>query len=318
MTTQGLSRLERVDLREVWTDETRDFTPWLAQQENLSILSETLGMELEAETQEQKVGPFRADILCQDTADSSWVLIENQLERTDHTHLGQLLTYAAGLQTVTIIWVAANFTEEHRAALDWLNEITDERFRFFGLEIELWCIADSLAAPKFNIVSRPNNWSQTAGRATSGEISERSLQQQKFWAQLSEYLKTNSNLRLTTPPARDIVQFGIGRTSFQLLAMLRTNPRGLAVELRMIGNDSVSHYELLSRDKLDIQTELGLEPEWVLMENSKNGRVILRNNSVDPTNEETWPDQITWMSDALGNFNRVFRPRVRECDRLAT
>ena len=175
----GLGRLERVDLRQEWKTEAQDFTPWLAQEINLAILSETLNMDLETAGQEESVGPFRADILCRDTLDDSWVLIENQLERTDHTHLGQLLTYAAGLQTVTIVWVAANFTDEHRAALDWLNEITDERFRFFGLEVELWKIGNSPAAPKFNIVAKPNEWTRSLGKSTRRlrftDLTERNL-----------------------------------------------------------------------------------------------------------------------------------------------
>src|SRR5688572_26271017 len=128
-----LGRLEQVDLRHIWISESGEFTPWLALPENLEILSESVGFELELEAQERNVGPFRADILCKDVETGHWVLIENQLERTDHTHLGQLLTYASGLQAVTIVWIAAKFTEQHRATLDWLNEITDERFRFFGL-----------------------------------------------------------------------------------------------------------------------------------------------------------------------------------------
>ena len=146
--TDELGRLHRVDLRDIWATEAQDFTPWLAQEENLKVLADTLNMELELEAQEKNVGPFRADILCKNTDDDSWVLIENQMGRTDTIHLGQLLTYAAGLQAVTIVWVAANFTEEHRAALDWLNDITDENFRFFGLEVELWRIGESPAAPK--------------------------------------------------------------------------------------------------------------------------------------------------------------------------
>src|SRR6266540_2785222 len=114
-----LGRIERVDLRSVWTNEGHDFTPWLATDENLSILGERLGIDLELEAQEKDVGPFRADILCKNSADESWVVIENQIERTNHKHLGQLLTYAAGLKAVTIVWISAEFCEEHRAALDW-------------------------------------------------------------------------------------------------------------------------------------------------------------------------------------------------------
>lgn len=179
MITADLGRLERVALRDIWTTEAQDFTPRLAQPENLAVLSETLNMDLETVGQEESVGPFRADILCRNTLDYSWALIENQLERTDHSHLGQLLTYAAGLQTVTIVWVAATFTDEHRAALDWLNEITDERFRFFGLEVDLWRIGNSPTAPKFNIVAKPNEWTRSVGKSTRRlrftDLTERNL-----------------------------------------------------------------------------------------------------------------------------------------------
>jgi hypothetical protein len=164
MNTMNLGRLERVSLRVVWSSESGDFTPWLERAENLKLLGETIGLELECEAQEKEVGPFRADILCKDTATNNWVLIENQLERTDHIHLGQLLTYAAGLDAVTIVWITERFIEEHRAALDWLNEKTERGINFFGLEVELWRIGDSAIAPKFNIVSEPNEWTRTVVR----------------------------------------------------------------------------------------------------------------------------------------------------------
>jgi hypothetical protein len=156
--------MQRVDLREVWSNEGTDFTPWLARDENIELLGEALGLTLEVEAQEKGVGPFRADILCKDADTNSWVLIENQLGRTDHVHLGQLLTYAAGLNAVTVVWIADTFTEEHRAALDWLNNITGEEFRFFGLEVELWRIGESPIAPKFNVVSKLDRASTVARR----------------------------------------------------------------------------------------------------------------------------------------------------------
>jgi hypothetical protein len=165
MSGYNLGKLLKIDLRDIWLSESSDFTPWLAREENLQILAETLGLELELEAQEKAVGPFRADILCKDIGTNAWVLIENQLERTDHSHLGQLLTYASGLEAVTIVWIAARFTEEHRSTLDWLNRITDETFRFFGVEVELWRIGDSPAAPRFNIVSKPNNWNKLVTQA---------------------------------------------------------------------------------------------------------------------------------------------------------
>src|SRR3984893_14482083 len=111
MTDQQLGRLERVELHDIWASEAASFTPWLARSENIAILGETLNIELELQAQQRAVGPFRADLLCKDIDTDRWVLIENQLERTDHTHLGQLLTYASGLDAVTIIWIAARFTD---------------------------------------------------------------------------------------------------------------------------------------------------------------------------------------------------------------
>jgi hypothetical protein len=132
-----LGRLEKVNPRDVWADEARDFTPWLASEENLNLLGAAVGVELEFEETEKAVGPFWADILSKDTATGDWVLIENQLAKTDHDHVGKLITYGAGLDAATVIWVATRFREEHRAGLDWLNEHTHDGIAFFGLEIEV-------------------------------------------------------------------------------------------------------------------------------------------------------------------------------------
>ncbi len=162
-----LSKLERVNVRQAWVHEAHGFTPWLAQEENLQLLARTLQLSLTLEAQEQHIGTFKADILAKDTCTGQWVLIENQLERTDHSHLGQLITYASGIKACTIIWIAESFTNEHRAALDWLNENTGETLRFFGVEIEVWRIGSSPFAPKFNIIAKPNDWARTVARTVN-------------------------------------------------------------------------------------------------------------------------------------------------------
>ena len=167
-------------------------------------------MSLGVESTECGVGPFRADILCRNQVDDSFVLIENQIESTDHSHLGQLLTYAAGLAAVTIIWVASRFTDEHRAALDWLNTITNEKFNFFGLEIELWRIGASPAAPKFNVVCQPNEWVRTTGRAVRNgdDLSPTRQQQQEYWTTFKALL-TQSRSGLRTGSPRPESSFGV-------------------------------------------------------------------------------------------------------------
>ena len=167
-----LGQLSRVDVREVWEHEATCFTPWLAREENLQLLAEAIDMHLILEGREAPVGMFRADLIARDVHTGHLVLIENRLERTDHGHLGQLLAYAAGLRTVSIVWVSSLFTDEHRAALDWLNEITDTSIAFFGLEMELWRIWDSAIAPKFNLVSKPNMFSKLAGQVRAGDFNK--------------------------------------------------------------------------------------------------------------------------------------------------
>ena len=316
-----LGRLERVeDLREVWQTEDQDFTPWLAQDENIAILAETLNMDLEVEAaQEKDVGPFRADILCRDANSpdhESWVLIENQLERTDHTHLGQLLTYAAGLRTVTIIWVAQRFTDEHRAALDWLNEITSERYQFFGLEVELWQIGESLAAPKFNIVSKPNEWTRKAGAAKSstGGDSERGAVYRRYWTEFSGHLaKRNSPIAPRQPQPQQWTDFAIGRSHFWLTAMLRRKERRVSIYLGIGEPNSVAHLDLLQEDREAIEAALGDTLQWRHLQ--KSCQILLVNpREVALEDESQWAWQHEWLAETLEKFNRVFRPRVAELD----
>jgi len=239
--------LQITDLRAVWESEAGGFTPWLAKEENLSLLGDTIGIELELESTEKNVGPFRADILCKDTATSQWVLIENQLARTDHTHLGQLLTYAAGLKAVSIVWIADQFTEEHRAALDWLNEVTDEQFSFFGLEIELWRIGDSPIAPKFNLASKPNDWSKTVRRtASEGELSPTKSLQLDYWTQFRQVMEDGSSfVRCQKPQPQHWACFAVGRSYFHLVARVNTQAKEIGVYLCMHGDEKLAHYHLL-------------------------------------------------------------------------
>ena len=148
-------RSRRVQLRDIWPHEARDFTPWLA--ENLVFLAEALDMDLELEATEKRVGDFRADIVCRNRADNSRVIIENQLEKSNHQHLGKVLTYAAGLDAATIIWIAEKFRPEHRDVLNWLNRNTFIALQFFGVELKVFQIAASPYAPEFTVVTDMNN-----------------------------------------------------------------------------------------------------------------------------------------------------------------
>ena len=178
-----ISTLEPVDLRTVWADEAQHFTPWLAESENLTRLGDALGLTLEPRGTEQAVGSFSADILCRrldgGSDEESWVVIENQYGRTNHDHLGKLLTYAAGLKARTVVWIAEEFRDEHRAALDLLNASTTQEHAYFGVEIELLRIDNSKPAPRLNVVVRPNDWTKRPD--PDNEPSEAKRLQLEFW-----------------------------------------------------------------------------------------------------------------------------------------
>ncbi|MDP2998052.1 MAG: DUF4268 domain-containing protein [Bryobacterales bacterium] len=320
MSTRNLGRLQKVDLREAWSSESTDFTPWLAQEENLKLLGETIGVELELESQEKDVGPFRADILCKDTATDDWVLIENQLERTDHSHLGQLLTYAAGLDAVTIVWIAERFTEEHRAALDWLNERTDEKINVFGLEIELWRIGESPIAPKFNIISQPNDWSRTVQRAAAGggEVSNHRQLQLQFWTAFREYMESNGSIVRSQKPAPQCwTNHAIGRSGIHLASIIsiwnsETNTRGpeIRAELYMDGPNAKREFAVLERQKDSIENALGFPLVWRNPSNKASCRLYTRQNE-DFRNQQLWPQHFEWLRQRLETMQRVFAPIVR-------
>ena len=311
-----LGRLERVELRGVWPNEATDFTPWLAEEENLSILAETLNMELELEGSEVNVESGIVDLLCR-RVDNSVVLIENQLEETDPDHLGRILAYAASLDADTVIWIAREFRDEHRAVLDRQNAITDERYQYFGVEIELWRIGDSPAAPKFNIVSKPNNWSravsQSAQRAGCEELSGLPLIQQRFWTAFGEHVnQSNRQIKAPRPVPKAFVFFAIGKAGFSLKALMSKLNRRLVVRLDMYGPNAEAHFNLLIVDREEIENEIGeLREDEQLEWKEESNAVVLTRHNIDPTDEADWPNQHAWLAEKLELFDRVFRQRIQ-------
>ena len=316
-----LGRLVSVELRSEWQSEAGDFTPWLAQEENIKLLGETIGLELEVQTTEKEVGPFRADILCKETTSDHWVLIENQLEKTDHTHLGQLITYAAGLDAVTIVWVAQRFTDEHRAALDWLNEVTGDEVAFFALEVELWRIGDSPAAPKFNVTSQPNDWSRnvrtSAAQSGSKELTEFKQMQLEFWTHFKTYLDERTDLKGAKPYPANWMNISLGRAGFRLSAIMsqfdsekETFANGeLRTEFAVENPRSKEYWQLLEERKESIENAIGEPVTWYEVSGVRTCRIFCR-KAVDVSDSSKWPDYWEWLRVRLVKFNEVFRPIV--------
>jgi len=316
MSTMSLGTLTEVDLREAWAHEATAFTPWLAQAENLELLGDELDLDLEFEASELNVGPFRADILCKASGlGEQLVLIENQLEPTNHSHLGQLLTYAAGLDAVTIVWIASRFTDEHRAALDWLNDITDERARFFGLEIKLYRIGESELAPKFDVVSKPNDWTKSAHSAAravvKGDLSPTQEMQLRFWTKLRELqLAEPGIVRAVSAKPYNYLDFSVGRSGFGMSATMNTQKSFIRTNLICYGDLAWEHHDALLVQRSEIEQELGFKLEWPESRENKQP-MISRTIQSDPTDESKWDEQVRWLRDSMVHLRRVFEPRIK-------
>ena len=303
------------DHKAEWMLIEADFIPWLAQEENLTLLGKALGIELELEAQEVNIGGFRADILCKNTVDDSWVLIENQLETTDHK-VGQLLTYAVELDASTVIWIAKTFRHEHREMLDRQNRITDERYRFFGVEMKVGQIEDSPRAIQFDVVSSPNDWvrgvSQDIQPAANQELSETQQLIRKFWTGLREYMNDNdSSVNCPAPTTRGYLRFSIGRTNFFVHARLASSSKEIGIWLYMKGDNAKAHYHLLKEQQKAIHNEFGETLEWYELPENESSRISLNKGDTDPLDENDWPHQYEWFTAKLERFNQVFRPRIQ-------
>jgi len=309
-----LGRLEKLDLRTYWKREDTDFTPWLANDENILLLSETIGIELEVQGQEESVGPFSADILCRDTINDHFVLIENQLEKTDHTHLGQLMTYAAGLDAVTIIWIAQKFTDEHRAALDWLNRITDNTFTFFGIEIELYKIGESKPAPMFNLISKPNNWAKQVKKSTSNQpVTETKLLQQEYWQSLKDYMEENKSfVKMQNPLLQHWTNIAIGRSNFHLSASVNSRDKSISIWLNILGENAKENFEKLhERAFTNSLIVISNDLVWNKMDGRKMSAVILKRDA-DFFKKSDWINQFIWFKEYLEKFTKYYKPIIKK------
>ena len=312
-----LGEFEPVDLRTVWNNEATDFTPWLAKPENLEKLSKTLGMDLETTGTEQSVGAYRADLLCKDSFSGNAVLIENQLEKTNHSHLGQILTYSAGLNVKTVVWIASRFTDEHRAALDYLNEITEEGYSFFGLEIELWKIGNSDPAPKFNIVSRPNTWAKNVRESNQqhGELTEVKKQQLTYWTAFKEFMDARkSAVRCQNGSPQHWVNMSIGKSGFWLTARVNSLKSIISADFRFKTPTSKALFHQFYSGKEAIEKEFGSELEWFELPEGKESYVTVTKSKADFRNEDDWDSQFTWLAERLEKLDNVFRKRVKKVD----
>ncbi len=307
-----LGKLHRVDPRTIWKHEAHDFTPWLA--ENIDRLGAVLGLELELVDREAGVGDFSVDILARDLGRDRLVVIENQLEPTDHSHLGQLITYAAGLEASIVIWVSREFREEHRQALDWLNRGDGATTEYFGVVLELLQIDESKPAVNFRIIASPNNWSRQSKRSPgTDEVSGKRLAYQEFFQLLIDELRDRhrfTNAKAGQP--QNWYSFSSGTRGFNY-GMSFAQSGELRTELYIDREERVKNeaaFDALLSQKGTIEKEFGEPLRWERLDTRRACRIACYTTGSVEDSTEQQEQHRKWAVERLLRFRQVFGPRL--------
>jgi hypothetical protein len=305
--TPVLGRLAQVPVREVWRNEAYDFTPWLLA--NADVLSDVLGMDLALSAAEHPVGGYSLDLIGEDTATGDIVIVENQLEGSDHSHLGQVLTYAGGTDAVNVVWVATSFRAEHRAALDWLNTRTDEGTRFFAVEVSAVRIGDSMAAPSLTLVVQPNDWGKLVRSAAVARTSgERAATYRSFWSQYLERVRAEHpgwTRSSNAPKGNWLTQTsGLSAVSFTVAF----GRRGLASEVFFEDPEPTTNtrrFEALLARRVEFEAAYGGALTWEDLPDRKGCRVAeFADGSIDE--DGSWAEYVGWFLDRQTHLRDAF------------
>lgn len=307
-----LGQLQQItDLRAVWQNEAQDFTPWVAN--NLSLLNDATGLNLGGTVeQESPVGSFSVDILTQDLDSGANVIIENQLEDTNHDHLGKLITYATGKDAKIIIWVVKSAREEHRAAIEWLNNNTVDGIGFFLVEIQLWSINGSVLAPKFDVIEQPNGWSKAAKSSNTQPGGAAVQFKYNFWSAFNDYAFSDALFSGTFKKKRASSDhwYTLHRgKGCELNLLVNTSTDTITVEVNI--RDDKALFDNMFSHKDTIETALGTAMDWRRLDNKKASRILLENSSIDLHDETQRNLQFDWYKEWASKIRAAFKPYAR-------
>lgn len=302
-----LGALKKVNLRKIWNHEAHDFTKWLAKEENIAKLTEELDIDLENIVPEASSGRYNVDILANEVQTGKKVIIENQLEITDHKHLGQILTYASGHDASIIIWLVKDYREEHKQAIDWFNVHMPESISFFLVKIELWQIGESEVAPRFNVIAQPNDWTKAVKASNNNApLSELKLQQQEFWNQFKEYANTNNtslNLgRKTRPQHWYNISYGTSKGHLSI----SFNSRNSYISCEVYITNDETLFEKYKKKEQAIEEALGYKLDWKDLPESNAFRIQVT-YPCDPQDTSKWDEYFEWIKVTAEAFDKTFR-----------
>lgn len=317
--TSEIDRLRTVPIRDVWQDEARDLTPWLA--DNLDALSEALGIDLELEGTEISVGPFRADLVLRNANTGEPVVVENMMAKSNHDHVGKLITYAAGLDAEHAVLVAESFSREHRSALQWLNTNSTDSVHFFGVELKAWRIGDSLPAPQLDVVVEPDEWKRSI-RAETRTLSKTERAYREFWTEfLPEFQARHPQWsRRKTPAKGHWMNFpaGLAGLHYSVNFCRPGKRRRFRVELYVSAGDketATARFDALGRTREAVEAQVGESLQWDPLEQSTACRIAsYYPDDASVEDRDRWADLRGWAIERMGAFRDAFRPHIEELD----
>lgn len=303
-----LGNLEKIeDLRVIWRHEALDFTPWLAEEDNINILGDAIGIEISEVTTEAPVEGFSADIIAKESGTDRIIVIENQLEDSNHDHLGKIITYASGRDASIIIWIVKNAREEHKKAMEWLNNNMDEKIDLFLIQIELWKINDSIPAPRFNVLEQPNTWAKEV-KKISHEMSDTMAFKLEYWTEFSEYVFKESEFsRLFNRRKASTDHWysvGAGNSEFHFSFLLNTVRDIIAVECYISNNKDLFHQFFANKEK--IESVIGDTLDWRELPDKKASRILIE-KEVNLKDKSSWESQFYWMKEKGIKFYEAFK-----------
>lgn len=302
-----LGKIEEVALRKIWSNEASDFTPWLAEQDNLNILSEVLGLNLIDPEQEVSVGSFSADIRCKTDDYSRTVIIENQIEDSNHDHLGKTIVYASGVDASVIIWIVKNARPEHISAVEWLNEHTDGDIGFFLVEIHAIKIGDSDPAPQFKVVTQPNEYVKSVKISGDKELSRSQIGRYEFWSQMNAYMEESGiKLSIRKPSYEHWYDFRLGSSKYNLTVNLLDNENKIRIALWIGNNKEI--FDNLFKNKDTIESAYGAKLEWDRKELRAASWVADYINGFSFDNQSNWRELQERIITKVLNFQKTFKP----------
>jgi hypothetical protein len=301
----NLGTLKKItDLRSIWPHEALNFTPWVA--ENVDLLADAVGLDITVDETESSVGDFNVDIYASETGTDRKIIIENQLEDTDHDHLGKLITYASGKGADVVIWVVKHAREEHKAAVEWLNNHTDDKIGFFLCEIKLFQIGDSQIAPAFTVVERPNDWTKEIRKTASANSTQQ--QRLEYWQAFNDYAFSDANFsrifNKRKPTTDHWMDFSIGSSACHIAVSQIQKRKAVDVELYI--NDDKELFKSLFAHKDEIEKNMEMELEWKELPERKASRILIE-KTVDLDDRATWPEQFDYIMDTCIKMKRAFK-----------